>query len=141
MSNEYKLVPVVPTEAMLKAGMMYLGTREDGLTPIYMEKEDVLDCYKAMLAASPAHDGEVVYQWRDKHVLANKPWYDSDKSACEAMDKTGFHETRVTYTAPPRVVDMRESLHNAVALFRPFCSDSTQRLWLEQATKALEQAE
>jgi len=59
-----KTVPLEPTEAMLKAGMMYLGTREDGLTPIYMEKEDALDCYKAMLAASPPSGGEVVYQQR-----------------------------------------------------------------------------
>ena len=96
-----KLVPVEPTEAMLKAGMMYLGTREDGLTPIYMEKEDALDCYKAMLAASPPSGGEV-YQRLAQIAVYGDVWFDISRETFEATKENGI--TRILYTSP-RVVD------------------------------------
>ena len=91
-----KTVPLEPTEAMLKAGMMYLGTREDGLTPIYMEKEDALDCYKAMLAASPPSGGEVYQLLSDDGT-----WTDTAK---EVYDIPSEAKRRILYTSP-RVVD------------------------------------
>lgn len=91
-----KNVPLEPTEAMLKAGMMYLGTREDGLTPIYMEKEDALDCYKAMLAASPPSGGEVYQLLSDDGT-----WTDTAK---EVYDIPSEAKRRILYTSP-RVVD------------------------------------
>lgn len=49
--TEFKLVPVVPTEAMIEAA------QNSGVHPV-----DAARSWVSMLAAAPAHDGEVVYQ-------------------------------------------------------------------------------
>ena len=90
--TEFKYVPAVPTEAMLKAAADVPGD--------YWNDSDITkNIYTAMISAAPAHDGEVVYQI--KSVSATGRWLDCSESQYSVnSDKN----RRVLYTAPPRVV-------------------------------------
>lgn len=113
MSNEYKLVPVVPTESMWEAVQAngFEGQRE------HFEAD-----WAAALQASPAHDGEVA-SWQYRYMLGNTGiWSEWEQTASESsakgiVQKHALHklsaEYRATYTAPPRVVD--DELRKVVA--------------------------
>lgn len=114
MSNEFKTVPVVPTEAMIRAGV----DSDDNQTGY----ERVKRIYSHMIQAAPDCAGEVVNQCDgcragfpvDKNGHHIVP-YPSGSMACE-KDK---------YTAQPRVVDVEAAKNSARYLWlRENCFDT-----------------
>lgn len=83
-----KNVPLEPTEAMIYAG--------DDMAEV---TASVTAIYKAMIEASPAHDGEAVYQLHDGGNL----WLDVSYEAFNYAPSD--QARRIVHTAPPRVVD------------------------------------
>lgn len=111
MSNEYKLVPTVPTEAMMAAGIaasvegdvVYATPSAEEWNKFGKRVNRVSHIYNAMLAASPAHDGEVIYQYR---ITDSSNWHTCSKERFNKGKDVKGIELRTLYTAPPRVVDL-----------------------------------
>lgn len=108
--TEQKMVPVVPTEAMLDAALRLQG--DDAFfakAPALMSA--LFKIYTAMVKAAPDYAGEVVYQRLAQVALYGDVWFDISRETYEATKDKGI--TRAFNTAPPRVVVDEEMLDRA----------------------------
>lgn len=98
MSNEFKTVPVVPTEAMLDAALRLQGDDAfQAKAPALMSA--LLKIYVAMVKAAPSADGEVVYQWRE---IGEREWREAPtKEYFDNRDSDPICETRILHTSLP----------------------------------------
>ena len=96
--TEFKCVPVVPTEAMIDA--MADHAADTGC--FSLARQTLKGIFVTAIQASPAHDGEVIYQYR---ITDSSNWHTCSKERFDKGKDVKGIELRTLYTAPPRVVD------------------------------------